>query len=90
MFSLKQHGPCGRRSERIAVVIRPADDGTILGSFKAPARGARCLAYDGRYLWIANRLDDELYLVDPETGWVLSILPSPGPYPGGVAWHDES
>jgi len=32
MFSLKQHGPCGRRSERIAVVIRPADDGTILVS----------------------------------------------------------
>ncbi|MHC4128297.1 MAG: transglutaminase domain-containing protein [Planctomycetota bacterium] len=65
------------------------DDGTILGSFAAPARGARCLAFDGRYLWISNRLDDELYLVDPETGWVISILPSPGPYPGGVAWHGD-
>ncbi|MHC4615662.1 MAG: transglutaminase domain-containing protein, partial [Planctomycetota bacterium] len=65
------------------------DDGTILDSFAAPARGARCLAFDGRYLWISNRLEDELYLVDPETGWVISILPSPGPYPAGVAWHDE-
>jgi hypothetical protein len=64
------------------------DDGTILDSFAAPARGARCLAWDGQYLWISNRLDDEIYLVDPETGWVISILPSPGPYPGGVAWHD--
>jgi transglutaminase-like putative cysteine protease/sugar lactone lactonase YvrE len=64
------------------------DDGTILGSFAAPARGARCLAFDGTYLWISDRVQDELYLVDPETGWVLSILPSPGPYPDGVAWHD--
>jgi sugar lactone lactonase YvrE len=64
------------------------DDGTILGSFAAPARGARCLAFDGTYLWISNRLQDELYLVDPATGWVLSILPSPGPYPDGVTWHD--
>ena len=30
------------------------DDGTILDSFAAPARGARCLAFDGRYLWIPN------------------------------------
>jgi transglutaminase-like putative cysteine protease len=65
------------------------DDGTILACFEKPSRGSRCLAYDGDYLWVSDRLADEIYAVDPETGTVLGILNAPGPYAAGVAWHDD-
>jgi len=62
------------------------DDGTILGYFDVPDRGCRCLAYDGKYLWVGNRTKDELYLVEPDKGKVLGIVKAPGPYPAGIAW----
>ena len=46
------------------------------------------MTYDGKYLWIANRIDDELYMVDPSSGMVLGVLDSPGPYAAGLAWKD--
>ena len=64
------------------------DDGTILGYFPVPERSSRCLAHDGKYLWVSDRIKNELYMVEPEHGKVISILPSPGPYPEGVAWLD--
>jgi hypothetical protein len=64
------------------------DDGTILGYFDVPDRSCRCLAHDGKYLWVSNRIKDELYMVDPESGKVLAILGAPGPYPAGIAWLD--
>ncbi|MBN2559753.1 MAG: transglutaminase [Phycisphaerae bacterium] len=64
------------------------DDGTILGTFAAPCRSCRCLAHDGRYLWVANRIKDELYMVEPDSGKVVGILQAPGPYPAGITWLD--
>ena len=64
------------------------DDGTILGYFDVPDRSCRCLTHDGRYLWVSNRIKDELYMVDPDSGKVLAILNAPGPYPAGLAWLD--
>ena len=64
------------------------EDGTILGYYDAPTRSSRCLAHDGRYLWVSDRIKDELYMVQPETGKVLGILASPGSFPVGIAWRD--
>ncbi|MFH0980039.1 MAG: transglutaminase domain-containing protein [Planctomycetota bacterium] len=64
------------------------DDGTILASFPVPDDPCQCLAHDGRYLWVANRIKDELYLVAPDSGKVIGILAAPGPYPAGLAWLD--
>ncbi len=64
------------------------EDGTILGSFDVPNRSCRCLAHDGQYLWVGNRIRDELYMVDPGSGKVLGIVASPGPHPVGIAWSD--
>jgi len=66
------------------------DDGTILGYFSVPDKAARCLGHDGRYLWVSNRIKDELYMVDPETGKVIAILAAPGPYPAGITWLEGS
>ncbi len=65
------------------------DDGTILGYFDVPNRSCRCLAHDGKYLWVSDRIKDELYMVDPEDGKVLAILKAPGPYPAGITWLDD-
>ncbi len=64
------------------------EDGTILGYYDAPTGSSRCLAHDGSYLWVSDRIKDELYMVQPQSGKVLNILPSPGPYPVGIAWRE--
>jgi len=64
------------------------DDGTILGYFEVPHKSCRCLAYDGKYLWVSNRVKDELYMVEPDSGKVVGILDAPGPYAAGIAWLD--
>ena len=45
------------------------------------------MTHDGRYLWISNRVENELYMVAPDTGMVIGILDAPGPHAAGVAWH---
>jgi transglutaminase-like putative cysteine protease/outer membrane protein assembly factor BamB len=64
------------------------DDGTILTSFNAPDKTCSCMTHDGNYLWVSNRMKDEIYMVDPREGKVLGIIKSPGPYPAGLAWLD--
>ncbi len=64
------------------------DDGTILGYFPVPEKSCRCLAHDGKYLWVSDRIKDEFYMVDPDSGKVISILAAPGPYPAGITWVD--
>ncbi len=64
------------------------DDGTILGYFPVPEKSSRCLAHDGKYLWVSDRVKNEFYMVDADGGKVISILAAPGPYPAGIAWLD--
>jgi hypothetical protein len=64
------------------------DDGTILGYYAAPEGSCRCIAHDGKYLWISDRVTDEIYMVQPDTGKVLGILAAPGPYAAGIAFLD--
>jgi transglutaminase-like putative cysteine protease len=44
------------------------------------------MTFDGRYLWVADRLADRLYAVVPDSGEVVLALPSTGPHPSGLAW----
>lgn len=64
----------------------PAAPGDVLSSIAAPGRTPTGLAWDGRSLWIADRLADTLYALDPATGEVLRRLPSPGFVPRGLTW----
>jgi len=65
------------------------EDGTILGYFPAPKGSCRCLTFDGTYLWVSDRISDEIYMVDPDREKVVGILDAPGPYAAGVAWLDH-
>jgi hypothetical protein len=44
------------------------------------------LAYDGRLVWVADRVGLALVGVDPATGEEADRLESPGPWPTGLAW----
>ena len=65
------------------------EDGTILNYFEAPSQKSRHLTHDGRYLWVTDRIKDEVYMLDPNRGTVINILPAPGPHAAGIAWHDN-
>jgi transglutaminase-like putative cysteine protease/sugar lactone lactonase YvrE len=64
-------------------------DGTILRYYDAPTRDCRCLAHDGRYLWVSDRIKDDLYMVDPESGRVVSMVKAPGPHALGITCQGE-
>ena len=64
-------------------------DGTAVQTFSAPAKYAQGLTFDGTYLWCADRILDEIHMIDPQSGEVLIVLKSPGPYPRGLAWDGE-
>lgn len=69
------------------------EDGTTIVSHRAPAwdgegRGSDTLglAFREGALWVSDRLRDRIYRVDAETGMVTDMLPSPGPFPSGLAF----
>lgn len=71
------------------------EDGTTLQILPAPTAGEGTrpteeigLAWDGAALWVADRSQDLLFRVDVRHGAggeVIDQLPSPGPYPVGLA-----
>ncbi len=47
------------------------------------------LAFDGTYLWVADRKTDTLYAIDPVTGEINKVIPSPGYWPMGLAFDGK-
>jgi transglutaminase-like putative cysteine protease len=79
--------------KRIHQVMR--EDGTTIVSFNAPpwsgkGRGMEQLglAFHDGYLWVSDRKADKLYQVEPKRGDVIDLMPSPGPFPAGLAVVD--
>ncbi len=60
--------------------------GDVIKSFKTPGNFPTGLAFDGKYLWIADRKTDMLYQIDPETGAQKNKITAPGYSPTGLAW----
>ncbi len=63
--------------------------GSILDSLASPGTMPTGLAFDGTNLWMADRLSDTLYAIDPATGDVRAALPAPGYVVTGLAWDGE-
>jgi len=68
------------------------EDGTTIQSFNAPPSEGEGrpteelgLAWAAGSLWIADRNKDRIYRVHPNDGEVIDLMPSPGPYPVGLA-----
>ncbi len=67
-----------------------ADDGTTIKTLEGPEGRINGLGYSDGYLWTTSRYKDEIYMIEPENGEVVNILPSPGPYPSGIFVMDDS
>lgn len=67
-----------------------AAPGAILRKLNTPANGATGLTFDGTNLWVADRISDSLYAVNPADGKVTQALPAPGYIPLGLAWDGEA
>ncbi len=57
----------------------------IITSFKTPGPAPEDLAFDGQFLWCADRVDDKIYKLDT-AGNVISSINSPNVFPGGLAF----
>jgi hypothetical protein len=66
------------------------EDGTTINSFPSPATGPTGITWDGKYLWIADRIKDEIYMVEPHTGLVIIVMESPGEYSRGLTYDKEN
>jgi transglutaminase-like putative cysteine protease len=71
------------------------EDGTTIVSFNAPpwtgqgrAQEQLGLAFHDGYLWVSDRKVDRIYQVEPTRGDVVDMMPSPGPFPAGLAVVD--
>jgi sugar lactone lactonase YvrE len=60
--------------------------GDTLGSIPAPFICPQGMAYDGAYLWVADRLSDRMYRVNPGDGTIVDSIETPGYVPRGLAW----
>ena len=67
----------------------PAAPGDIITDFPTPGKCPTGLAFDGKYIWLADRLTDSLYAVKPSSGKVKKSLPAPGFAPAGLAWDGK-
>ncbi len=73
----------GTRRDVVALV--DPGDGSILRKLPGISGEADGLAFDGRYLWSADKKRDRIYSVDPGRGEVIFYLPCPGPAVSGLA-----
>lgn len=71
------------------------EDGTTFKTLTAPTanKGGRSqligMTFNDGYLWVADRLTDEIYQVDTENDFTINILKTPGPYTSGLAFYKD-
>ncbi|HOW25726.1 MAG TPA: transglutaminase domain-containing protein [Bacteroidales bacterium] len=63
--------------------------GEVIRSFSSPGEFPTGLAFDGNYLWVADRYVDKIFCIDPANGVVIRSIPSPGYWPAGLAWDGQ-
>lgn len=66
-----------------------ATPGDIAKKHPLPFSHPTGVAWDGRFLWIADRRTDTFYKLDSNTGSVEAAIVSPGYFPSGIAWDGE-
>ncbi len=67
-----------------------AKPGDVVASHKSPSPCVMGMAYDGEYLWFADRRTRLLYQYDPERKKVVRTLPTPGYWPTGLTWDGKA
>lgn len=74
----------------LAAIILPlsalATTGDTVRAIPSPGENSQGLAFDGTRLWVADRLTDQIYKVNPDDGAIEDSLPTPGYVPRGITW----
>jgi hypothetical protein len=63
--------------------------GEVEKSFSTPSPCPTGLAFDGKYLWMADKKTDSLYQINPENGEVVKAIPSPGYNTVSLTWDGK-
>ncbi len=58
-------------------------------SFKTPADHPTGMAFDGKFIWLADGGTFQIYQIDPQNGKVIKQIKSPGFDPRGLAWDGK-
>jgi transglutaminase-like putative cysteine protease len=62
---------------------------TVERSFPTPGPSPTGMAWDGKYLWIADMKVHKIFKVSPKDGSIEASIPSPGLWPMGLAWDGK-
>ena len=62
----------------------------IVSTHTAPGHRPTGFAFDGRWLWVADRDQARLHRLDPLTGEVTRAVAAPGFSPTGLAWDGQA
>ncbi len=60
----------------------------VIESFDAPGYEPAGLAFDGKYLWVADLSEDKIYKLDI-SGNVIDSFDTPGNLPRDLAWDGQ-
>jgi hypothetical protein len=69
------------------------DDWPVVGSVYVDITSPTGLTFDGSYFWITNYTTTSascIYKVDPETGAIADIIPSPDNWPCAITWDGQN
>lgn len=64
--------------------------GEIADSIPTPGDYPTGFAFDGKYLWLADRKADKIFKIDPADGKIVHSIESPAYWPAGLAWDGET
>lgn len=81
----------GDDAEGGALLYKLERDGfVIVSTHTAPGHRPTGFAFDGRWLWVADRDQARLHRIDPQTGDVTRSVAAAGFSPTGLAWDGQA
>jgi len=63
--------------------------GDVVKVLPTPGPNPTGLAFDGKFLWLADNRLDQIFKMDPQSGKVIKSFASPGFHPEGLAWDGQ-
>ncbi|MBD3178366.1 MAG: transglutaminase, partial [Candidatus Latescibacteria bacterium] len=70
-------------------VLAGAEIGEVEGGTPAPSGCVTGIAFDGEYVWAADRKSDRIYRIDHQSGTVAGSFEGPGYFMTGLAFDGE-
>ncbi len=85
--SLGVYATCYAREK---ILLLDPGTGELIQEWPAPGIGREHLMLQDQALWVSDRTEETLFVLDPKTGRELARILSPWPHPTGIAtWRDQ-